>query len=124
VPKQRRLCFGLASFVAMDPKGGSSMDIEVKKGLFDYGPGELILGKDALNLHFSGRELTLSADSLRTAVFVPSKGGGCRVELSSDAGQVEIFIPRNADADELVAALYALAGGTGRLAIILDGRDR
>lgn len=40
------------------------MDIEVKIGLFDYGAGELTLGKDAF--------------SLRTAVFVLSKGGGCK----------------------------------------------
>lgn len=100
------------------------MDVEVKNGLFNYGPGELTLGKDALNLRFSGRELSLPADSLRTVVFVPSKGGGCRVELSSDAGQIELFIPRKTDADKLAAALYALSGDAGRVAMILDNRDR
>lgn len=99
------------------------MDIEIRKGLFDYRPGELIPGKDALSLHFSGWELSLSADSLHTAVFVPSKGGGCRVELSSDTGQIELFIPRRADADELAAALYTLVGSKGRVALILDNGD-
>ena len=98
------------------------MDVEVKNGLFDYGPGELILGKDALSLHFLGRELTFPADSLRIAVFVPSKGGGCRIDLSSDAGQVELFIPRKEDVDTLATALYTLAGEAGRVAMILDNR--
>ena len=100
------------------------MDIEVKKGLFNYGPGELTLRKDALILHFLGRELTFSADNLRTAAFVSSKGGGCRVDMESDTGQVELFIQRKADADKLAAALYALAGDTGRVAMILDNWDR
>lgn len=100
------------------------MDIEVKNGLFNYKPGELTMEMDALSLRFCGRKLTFSADSLRTAVFVPSKGGGCRVDMESDAGQVELFIPLKADADKLAAALYALVGTTGRVAMILDGRDR
>jgi len=100
------------------------MDIEVKNGMFDYEPGELTLGKDALNLLFCGRELIFPTDSLRSAAFVQSKGGGCRVELSSDAEQAELFIPRKEDADALAVSLYALAGDAGRVAMILGNRDR
>lgn len=96
------------------------MDVEVKNALFDYWPGELTMGKDEFSLHFYGRELSLPADSLRTAVFVPSKGGGCRVELSSDAGQLEFLILQKEDAYKLAAALYALAGDARPVTMILD----
>ena len=100
------------------------MEVEVITDLFDYQPGQLTLGKDAFSLHFSEKELSLPADRLRTAVFFPSKCGGCRVELSSDAGQTHLFISRKEDTDKLAAALYALAGNTRRLEMILNGRDR
>lgn len=100
------------------------MDIEVKNGMFDYESGELALGKETLNLRFCGRELIFPADSLRSAIFVQSKGGGCRVELSSDAEQAELFIPRKEDAEALAASLYALTGDAGRVAMILGNRDR
>lgn len=100
------------------------MKVDVIIDLFDYMPGQLTLGKDALRLRFSGQELSLPADSLRTALFVPSKCGGCRVELTSDAGQTHLFISRKEDTDKLAATLYAVAGNTRRLEMILNGRDR
>ena len=99
------------------------MDIEIKKSLFDYSPGELTLEHYGLSLRFAGRELSLLTDRLRTAVIVPSKDGGCRVDLDSDTGQVELFIPSKEDADKLVAALYALAGATRPVTMILDGQE-
>ena len=99
------------------------MDIEVKTGFFNYTPGELTLSADGLCLCFGDHKLTIPAGRLRAAAFSAGTGGACRLELTTDTEQMEIFIPKREDADSLATEIYALAREAGRVELRMNGRS-